>query len=495
VHRLSYIVDNALLGTAIGGDSAYAVYWYSVTLNPGDLRTYVTYYGRSTLTTDLRPPLALGVHGPATLSVRDQQYSPDPFDIVATIANTGTAPATDVQLTLNLPPELTLAAGQTATQTVAGGELAVDAEQQLTWQVQATSQTTERVVTYSVTAAATNTAPKTVTRTITLPALVPVTPPPPPPATTSWYMDTVDTEMVRRMGCETGIAFYTRDMEQTGIVVLFFGGPFSNNDQDNLRYGTRLPGGRKFVSLDQIEEAARAWTDGFWACTDGSRRFNVRLAIATSNDGNEVNVTHGREWAGMINRIGSYIQNEGYRPQIAIAGATNIELLWNGPDATIAWVDGYESVNNHAFYNVGACEGCPYASRPLPDPNQAIFGIDWTLEDIWYVSWGSPAARPLPQIYATSGVNAEQWQYLADWALNIKGSRMRFAGSFTQRQACDTLDNPEPDCTGEDGKLGTNDDRNNTPEEGWRHLWIQLNRDDDTGQTPPFATDVNWPSR
>jgi hypothetical protein len=181
VHRLSYIVDNALLGTAIGGDSAYAVYWYSVTLNPGDLRTYVTYYGRSTLTTDLRPPLALGVHGPATLSVRDQQYSPDPFDIVATIANTGTAPATDVQLTLNLPPELTLAAGQTATQTVAGGELAVDAEQQLTWQVQATSQTTERVVTYSVTAAATNTAPKTVTRTITLPVLVPVTPPPPPP--------------------------------------------------------------------------------------------------------------------------------------------------------------------------------------------------------------------------------------------------------------------------------------------------------------------------
>jgi len=300
-------------------------------------------------------------------------------------------------------------------------------------------------------------------------------------------MDTVEPDDVRDMGCTAG-----REA-QSGIIVLFFGGP--SYDTAVQSYGTRLPGGTgSLVSVDQIEAAAKAWADGYWSCKL-SETAKVTLAIATSNNGNEVNATHGREWAGMINRIGSYIQNEGYRPQIAIAGATNIELLWNGPDATIAWVDGYESVNNHAFYNVGACEGCPYARRPLPDPNQAIFGIDWTLEDIWYVSWGSPAARPLPQIYATSGVNAEQWQYLADWALNIKGSRMRFAGSFTQRQACDTLDNPAPDCTGEDGELGTNDDRNNTPEEGWRHLWIQLNRDDDTGQTPPFATDVNWPGR
>jgi hypothetical protein len=73
-----------------------------MTLGAGQSRTYVTYYGLAQLDIDLRPPLALGVSAPATLDALTSSYSPNPFEIVATVFNNGTATATDVQLTLNL---------------------------------------------------------------------------------------------------------------------------------------------------------------------------------------------------------------------------------------------------------------------------------------------------------------------------------------------------------------------------------------------------------
>lgn len=147
-------------------DSAYAAYWNPTSLEPGAVRTYSTVYGLAELTGDLQPPLALGVTGPATLSVVNGSYSPNPFDVTATLLNNGTAAATNVQLTLNLPDGLTLATGS-ATQVL--GDLAVGQERDVSWRVQAAAQSAPTTLTYSVTASAENAPSKTVERTITLP--------------------------------------------------------------------------------------------------------------------------------------------------------------------------------------------------------------------------------------------------------------------------------------------------------------------------------------
>ncbi len=148
-------------------DSAYAVYWNPAALAPGASRTFATLYGLAQENVDLQPPLALGVSGPAALSTANGQYSPNPFNVVATIYDNGTAPATGVQLTLNLPTGLSLA-GDAATQTV--GDLAVGQERQVSWSVQAAPARSPTTLTYGVTASATNTSSKTVQRQISVPA-------------------------------------------------------------------------------------------------------------------------------------------------------------------------------------------------------------------------------------------------------------------------------------------------------------------------------------
>jgi|GEM_PF-2139092 len=152
-------------GDSLTSDSAYALYWNPTSLAAGASRTVTTFYGLANLQVDLLPPLALGVSAPATLSVVNGQYSPNPFDVTATVFNNGNGAANGVALTLNLPAGLSLASGS-ATQTV--GDLPAGQERQVSWSVRANPQPAETTVTFSVTASATNAQSKTVQRQITL---------------------------------------------------------------------------------------------------------------------------------------------------------------------------------------------------------------------------------------------------------------------------------------------------------------------------------------
>ncbi|MCC6615151.1 MAG: fasciclin domain-containing protein [Anaerolineae bacterium] len=147
-------------GHSFTSDSAYATYWNPSALAPGESRTYATHYGLGEVTVDLQPPLALGVSGPESV----EAGSSEAFSIVATVFNNGTATATNVQLTLNLPVGLTLASGSAAQ---AIGDLAVGQERQVSWSVLAGSQATQ-TLTYSVQATASNAQAKTVSREITV---------------------------------------------------------------------------------------------------------------------------------------------------------------------------------------------------------------------------------------------------------------------------------------------------------------------------------------
>jgi hypothetical protein len=100
------------------------------------------------------------------VSVVGGQYQP--FDVVATLRNNGTATATNVELLLGLPDELD---ADTWVEPI--GNLAPGQERQVTWSVRAApgAPNTGIILNYRVSVQGSNIDPKTVERQITLPAI------------------------------------------------------------------------------------------------------------------------------------------------------------------------------------------------------------------------------------------------------------------------------------------------------------------------------------
>jgi hypothetical protein len=195
----------------------------------------------------------------------------------------------------------------------------------------------------------------------------------------------------------------------------------------------------------------------------------VRVAIVTSNYNPNGTVTngHGMAWAQMVNDVANWVIANRYSSQVDVAGGTDIELLWSQPATAQAWVDGYASVAAHRFlYVLGSLEGCPNCDN------------GWTLESAWSVSWHSPPALPLPQIYQS--VNARQWANLALYAAQQHNETLIFAGALTEYQAC--LGDPT-DATCQPPTQ---------PATGWQYLFDQLNANPATQQTLPWSTDLAW---
>ena len=449
------------------GDSAYALYWYPTSLKADEYRSYVTYYGLSSITTNLLPPLALGVTSPASIVYKNGGYFPNPFEVTAIVKNVGSGTANSAQVQLILPAGLQLVNG-TATQSL--GDLAVNQEKQVAWQVQvSSSQTTPRNLTLSITASASNAAAKTVTRPLAIAAAP--TAPNPPPYTTSRYVTSRDPKTLNTMGCNAAQA-------SSGLIALFWGKPkfvagvYGTNNID----GNVVP---LFTSITDIENLTKKWIDGFWRCKTSNS--NITLAISTNNfdlDSLPIGIpsSHGQEWGKLINRLDQYVKTNNYGSALTIYGGSDIEQKvadgWSPANKTIEWVDGYASATNRTFYNFGEFSG-PSHQYPTWD-----LQLGWSLEDTWYVSWHGNN-QPVPLIYNTAGTNASQWGYLAEWAKIHKNSDMTFMGTMTQMQACAT----NPPCNGTD----------NTPNTGWQQLWLELNSYDATIQSVlKWSTDASW---
>lgn len=310
-------------------------------------------------------------------------------------------------------------------------------------------------------------------------------------STFSRYVSTVDPQQHYAMGCAAG-----RNGER-GTAVLAFGQPV----QVGFGYGTFIYDFLSEVSTQQIAEAVKGYARGYYACSSPDAHLN--LAVGTSNYHGETNANHGKAWAGMINDLHQWLQQpiamsvgrnalrisngvktgvaqtETLSSRVGIYGANDIEPSWNSAANTRAWVDGYGSTAIRPFLNFGSCDGCPTAGNPSAQPNNG-----WTLEDVWYVSYGASQALPFPEIYAQSGVNARQWQYVSLYAYTRHGARLDFAGLLTQYQACQDRDPIGCATYGLDL----------APKQGWAQFQEILNRDARTAQVLPMPSDITWRS-
>ncbi|WP_075062152.1 hypothetical protein [Ornatilinea apprima] len=298
----------------------------------------------------------------------------------------------------------------------------------------------------------------------------------PPPPASSYYIKTVSPDAMFDLGCEKGTYDLNTPGKQDSLTILAFGKP---RELSPGVYGARLYGPLGPVTNSQILEGVKAYGLGYKACVGSDTVSTLRVGLGTSNyvypgEENQVTYGHGQAWAQLVNDTNQYFINTGLYGQVSFVGASDMELSWNSPSVTRGWVDGYDSRNQYPLYNFGAAEGCP--TRLAPTYNCAN---GWQLEDVWYISYGNGASYPVPEIYATTGINARQWAWVSVHGYLAHQMPMYFTGVMTQYEAC----LQRGGCSGID----------NTPAMGWQQMYDELNLDSRIAQnTLRWSTDIEW---
>lgn len=294
----------------------------------------------------------------------------------------------------------------------------------------------------------------------------------PPPASQSYYMNTIDTNTLYDMGYQKGQEDNKTPGTQNSVIILDFGSQTKSADS-----GPSLFGGPD-ASLQEVENAVEAYSKGYWKGTGSDNQSTIHLVVGTNNS-SQATYSNGKAWAEMVNHIASYNADHSYSDQVVLDGGNDMEPIFNSPDATKEWVDGYASAYRYFLYNYGSADGCPAEDAPTGSGN-GMCSNNWTQEDIYQISWGAPPALAIPEIYNESGTSAKQWQNISKYAA-VHDHGMQLKGAMTQDGACNQQDS---NCI-----AGTD----NKPEEGWQQLYDQLNKDPDTRQSElPYSTDITW---
>jgi hypothetical protein len=343
---------------------------------------------------------------------------------------------------------------------------------------------------------------------VVLPTLIPtttplptLTAPPAPPAALSRYMsmdyiDSANYEALYAFGRQRGGCDGGPPAHPDSFLILAFGYPWDNGTATSAAstYGVALyPDGKKTLALDFLERSLRNFIQGYYECVsviNPSASLTLGVGV-NSSIAKWITYEHGRRWAQMVANLTEYIQSPPtWENTIKIAGAVDFEpgKDWSPSAPVRQWVAGYASIEYSRYYFYGACSGCPAVTRDASGNSVASYawplvaGSDWTMDDVWYLSYGARSAHLVPEIYETSRAHAWEWQNVADWAATCtlipyttnpcEPQRqgyyrdMYFVGAMTQYQAC--VDNQEDNqpC---DPRLM------NRPEAGWQQLWQALN--------------------
>ncbi len=301
-----------------------------------------------------------------------------------------------------------------------------------------------------------------------------------PLASDSLYITSLDPSTLYSQGCALGSRDHDLEGKQDSVVILHFGYPRMVNNE----FGARLYYPAASATVDQIAAAVEDFGYGYWYCVGSDFDSHLRIGVGTSNYGGSiyslVTAGHGLAWARMVNAVNDWFNNvctRGCDGQVDAVGASDIELTWNDYDTTLDWINGYDSANNYPVYNFGAIPGCPYLASPGAQCGGA--GYYWSKEQVWMVTYGLNPVFPLPEIYRTDGVNAEQWYLMSVYSYTAHGAKMVFIGPMSQYQAC----LQRGGCGGIDNSSG----------QAWTQLYTLLNGDSRTmGEALPYLTDILW---
>ncbi len=161
----STVWDYTVRTGSANGDSAVSTYWNPTQLQPGESKTYVTYYGLSEFIQDLIPPIGLTLNRVPTIDATTNGYHPNPVKISGFVTNLGSAVAENVSLRINLPDGLIV-----EDQDINISTLEVNETKDFYWDVILPEFADETLLSYSVEATADNAESKTLFNSFTVPA-------------------------------------------------------------------------------------------------------------------------------------------------------------------------------------------------------------------------------------------------------------------------------------------------------------------------------------
>ena len=318
---------------------------------------------------------------------------------------------------------------------------------------------------------------------------------------TSYYIQNEAPREMYELGCRLGLRDQNTPGKQDSIVILAFGQMWIENGV----YGVGKFGDYwRFTPLSAVNTAVREYIRGYWICSGTDHESQLTVGVGVNNYGRmntgstDQNVLRsaayefGKRFADLVHDVNLYAIQTGISSQVYVAAANDIEWdstgRWQSSYVTRGWVDGFRERDRgvHIYFNFGACAGCPTDITPS-NVNWRYPTGNWTLDDIWYVSWGAPPAYTLPEIYLTDGWNARQWYAISKYAALYKGGRIDYVGPMTQYGACQVRTSDRW-CS-----MGLT---NNTPDQGWTQLFNELNKDPLTAQNIlRWVTDITWQIR
>jgi hypothetical protein len=307
--------------------------------------------------------------------------------------------------------------------------------------------------------------------------------PAPPPNTTSYYVTNTNIKTHYVAGYCAGAN------GRGGVIILDYGEPITYTTSPTTVYGTALLDTYNTLTTTYaISASAESYTDGYddgyrghspkytTSCSPGPLTVGTTIALGINNF-NQSTVPqraaalvpgHAQNWSNMVSDIIAHTVVSGYS-EIAIAAAADIEPNWSNPGPVEDWVNSYAATNASPLYDYGSTDNYPCDSPSMPLAGNLTCS-PWTAEQIYTASSGISGTLALPEIYHNS--YSMYWYQVARWGVKQYNRPTRFIGVMTE---CGSSD-----CTNTDY----------TQAEGWETLWLGLNADLATHQTPLFETDI-----
>jgi hypothetical protein len=283
--------------------------------------------------------------------------------------------------------------------------------------------------------------------------------------TRSYYMGSTSSDKAVMLGCWQG--------DKNGRMTLFFGAPTAVGSS----YGATLWGAPN-LSAAQIGSLVKDFIRGYAYCRNSSS-YRLLIGIGTSNSTIDARSTawirnHGKTWATMVNQVAAWANR--FYPMTQVYGAWDAEPSWSTYGKADQWMYGYDVLYpaRRALYANFSADGCPTSSATNGPCNNG-----WSQSAVWHLAWEHNPSLTIPQIYATSGVNARQWQLIDEWATHNRNDGILFYGVMSQAGAC--------------GQVGGCAGTNNSPHDAWTYMILWLRSHVHTWQSSiDTITDISW---
>lgn len=218
----------------------------------------------------------------------------------------------------------------------------------------------------------------------------------------SWYISSTDAGRINTLGrndgpWDGGHSFCNDGSNDSSdkVVVLDFGRPIRLTlGGPYFGYGLTMFSGPD-SGLDSAVFLAEQYAAGWYATSGSCARLT--LAIGTSNSFLCVGGVQpcdpyqfGSVFKDAVHQVQLWLEQQGYAWQINAVGASDMETYgadgWACAGPTRAFVDGFgaNSISYKQLWNFGEAITSPGC---------------WSIQDVYYVSWGAATAYPLPEIY------------------------------------------------------------------------------------------------